>query len=76
MGAPWLQGSGPAPHGAPTIVADGHVATVRFPPLERVPEQARGVGQLVVLAVGEDEEPLTLVGAPTSAAVKRPAARR
>jgi hypothetical protein len=35
--------------------------SVRFPPLERVPEQARGVGQLVVLAVREDEEPLALV---------------
>ncbi len=32
-----------------------------MPPLERVPEQARGVGQLVVFAVGEDEEPLALV---------------
>lgn len=29
-----------------------------MPPLERVPEQARGVGQVVALAVGEDEEPL------------------
>jgi hypothetical protein len=33
-----------------------------LPPLERVPEQARGVGQVVALAMGEDEEPLTLVG--------------
>jgi len=37
-------------------------SSVRFPPLDRVPEQARGVGQLVALADGEDEEPLTLVG--------------
>ena len=36
--------------------------SVRFPPLDRVPEQARGVGQLVALADGEDEEPLALVG--------------
>lgn len=37
-------------------------SSVRFPPLERVPEQARGVGQLVALSDGEDEEPLALVG--------------
>ena len=37
-------------------------SSVRFPPLDRVPEQARGVGQLVPLADGKDEEPLTLVG--------------
>jgi hypothetical protein len=36
--------------------------SVRFPPLDRVPEQARGVGQVVPLADAEDEEPLTLVG--------------
>ncbi|MET4128044.1 hypothetical protein ACSSV6_003386 [Roseovarius sp. MBR-38] len=36
--------------------------SVRFPPLDRVPEQARGVGQLVSFAEGEDEEPLALVG--------------
>ena len=36
--------------------------SVRFPPLDRVPEQARGVGQLVAFADGEDEEPLALVG--------------
>ena len=35
--------------------------SVRFPPLERVPEQARGVGQFVPVADGEDEEPLALV---------------
>jgi hypothetical protein len=36
--------------------------SVRFPPLDRVPEQARGVGQLVALADGEDEEPLAPMG--------------
>ena len=36
--------------------------SVRFPPLDRVPEQARGVGQVVPLADGEDEQPLALVG--------------
>ncbi len=36
--------------------------SVRFPPLERVPEQARGVGQVVPVADGEDEEPLALMG--------------
>ena len=41
----------------------GHILniSVRFPPLDRVPEQARGVGQLVPLADGEDEQPLALV---------------
>lgn len=33
-----------------------------MPPLERVPEQARGVGQLVSFADGEDEEAFALVG--------------
>ena len=33
-----------------------------MPPLDRVPEQARGVGQVVPLADGKDEEPLALVG--------------
>ncbi len=37
-------------------------SSVRFPPLDRVPEQARGVGQLVPLADGEDEQPFALVG--------------
>ncbi len=36
--------------------------SVRLPPLDRVPEQARGVGQLVALADGKDEQPLALVG--------------
>ena len=33
-----------------------------MPPLDRVPEQARGVGQLVALADGENEQPLAPVG--------------
>ena len=36
--------------------------SVRLPPLDRVPEQARGVGQVVSLADGEDEQPFALVG--------------
>ena len=43
-------------------VGQSRSSSVRFPPLDRVPEQARGVGQLVRLADGEDEEPLALVG--------------
>jgi hypothetical protein len=43
-------------------VGQSRRSSVRFPPLERVPEQARGVGQLVALAVGEDEEPLAPMG--------------
>ena len=43
-------------------VGQSRSISVRFPPLERVPEQARGVGQVVPLAVGEDEEPLAPVG--------------
>jgi hypothetical protein len=43
-------------------VGQSRIISVLFPPLERVPEQARGVGQVVALAVGEDEEPLALVG--------------
>jgi len=43
-------------------VGQSRSISVRFPPLDRVPEQARGVGQLVVLADGEDEEPLAPVG--------------
>ena len=43
-------------------VGQSRIISVRFPPLARVPEQARGVGQVVALAVGEDEEPLPLVG--------------
>ena len=33
-----------------------------MPPLERVPEQARGVGQLVAFPDGKDEEPFPPVG--------------
>jgi len=33
-----------------------------LPPLDLFPEQARGVGQVVVFAVGKDEQPLALVG--------------
>ncbi len=43
-------------------VGHSRSSSVRFPPLDRVPEQARGVGQLVALADGEDEEPFPLVG--------------
>lgn len=43
-------------------VGHSRSSSVRFPPLDRVPEQARGVGQLVPLADGKDEEPLALVG--------------
>ncbi len=43
-------------------VGQSRSSSVRFPPLDRVPEQARGVGQLVPLADGEDEQPLALVG--------------
>jgi len=37
-------------------VGQSRSSSVRFPPLDRVPEQARGVGQVVSLADGEDEE--------------------
>ena len=43
-------------------VGQSRSSSVRFPPLDRVPEQARGVGQLVPLAGGEDEQPFALVG--------------
>ena len=43
-------------------VGQSRSSSVRFPPLDRTPEQARGVSQLVPLADGEDEQPLTLVG--------------
>ena len=43
-------------------VGQSRNSSVRFPPLERVPEQARGVGQVVPVADGENEEPLALVG--------------
>jgi len=43
-------------------VGQSRSSSVRFPPLDRVPEQARGVGHLVALTDGEDEQPLALVG--------------
>jgi hypothetical protein len=43
-------------------VGHSRSSSVRFPPLDRVPEQARGVGQVVSFADSEDEEPLALVG--------------
>ena len=42
-------------------VGQSRSSSVRFPPLKRVPEQARGVGQLVVFADGEDEQPFAPV---------------
>ena len=36
--------------------------SVRFPPLERVPEQARGVGQFVPFPDGKDEQAFATVG--------------
>jgi len=43
-------------------VGQSRSSSVRLPPLDRVPEQARGVGQAVSFADGEDEEPLAPVG--------------
>ena len=43
-------------------VGQSRSSSVRFPPLDRVPEQARGVGQFVSFADCEDEQPLALVG--------------
>ena len=43
-------------------VGQSRSSSVRFPPLDRVPEQARGVGQFVSFADGEDEQPFALVG--------------
>jgi hypothetical protein len=43
-------------------VGQSRSISVRFPPLERVPEQARGVGQFALRSVGEDEQPLAFVG--------------
>ncbi|GHA33732.1 hypothetical protein GCM10007989_32450 [Devosia pacifica] len=45
-------------------VGQSRSSSVRLPPLDRVPEQARGVGQLVALADGEDEQPLAPMGRP------------
>lgn len=43
-------------------VGHNRSSSVRFPPLDRVPEQARGVGQLVTFADSEDEQPFALMG--------------
>ena len=43
-------------------VGQSRRSSVRFPPLERVPEQARGVGQVIPLADSEDEQAFPLVG--------------
>ena len=43
-------------------VGHSRSSSVRFPPLDRVPEQARGVGQFVPLSDGENEEALAPVG--------------
>ena len=43
-------------------VGHSRSSSVLFPPLDRVPEQARGVGQVVPLADGEDEQTFPLVG--------------
>jgi hypothetical protein len=43
-------------------VGHSRIISVRFPPLDRVPEQARGVGQFVAFADGEDEQPLAPMG--------------
>jgi len=43
-------------------VGQSRNSSVRFPPLDRVPEQARGVGQVVSFADGEDEQAFALVG--------------
>ena len=42
-------------------VGQSRSSSVRFPPLDRVPEQARGVGQFAAFADGKYEQPLTLV---------------
>jgi hypothetical protein len=43
-------------------VGHSRIISVRFPPLDRIPEQARGVGQRVTLADSEDEQPLAPMG--------------
>jgi hypothetical protein len=43
-------------------VGHSRSSSVRFPPLDRVPEQARGVGQVVSFADGEDEQAFAFVG--------------
>lgn len=43
-------------------VGQSRSISVRFPPLDRVPEQARGVGQFVALTDGENEQPFAPMG--------------
>jgi len=43
-------------------VGHSRIISVRFPPLDRIPEQARGVGQFVTLADGKDEQSFAPVG--------------
>jgi hypothetical protein len=43
-------------------VGQRHSSSVRLPPLDRVPEQARGVGQRVAFSNGKDEQPLASMG--------------
>ena len=43
-------------------VGQRRIISVRFPPLDRVPEQKRRVGQLVPFADSEDEKPFAFVG--------------
>ncbi len=43
-------------------VGQSRSSSVRLPPLERVPEQARGVGHFVPLADGKDEQTFAPVG--------------
>jgi len=43
-------------------VGHSRSSSVRFAPLDRVPEQARGVGQFVSFSDGENEQPLAPVG--------------
>jgi hypothetical protein len=43
-------------------VGQSRSSSVRFPPLDRLPEQARGVGQVVPFTNSKDEQPFALVG--------------
>ena len=45
-------------------VGQSRSSSVRFPPLEPILEQARGIGQFAAFADGKDEQPFTLVGRP------------
>ena len=44
------------------VVGQRRSISVRFPPLERVPEQARGVGHVVAFPDGEDEQAFPTMG--------------